>query len=282
MTFQRIGIVGAGQMGSGIAQVFALAGMDIVICDPNAMAFETGMAGIRNSLGRLEAKEKISADQVKQCLSRIQCEPELDSLVDADLVIEAVSENEVLKKQIFASLDQICQPNTILASNTSSISITRLAAETQRPDRVIGTHFMNPVPVMKLVEVIRALQTDDEVFESINALMTQIGKTPVAVKDGYGFVANRILVPMLNEAVFTFYEGLASAEEIDTVMMLGANHPMGPLALADMIGLDTVLSIMEVLYDGYNDPKYRPCPLLKQMVDAGYLGRKSGRGFYTY
>tara|TARA_R110002095_G_scaffold57998_5_gene49823 strand:- start:767 stop:1615 length:849 start_codon:yes stop_codon:yes gene_type:complete len=282
MNIKHVGVVGAGQMGSGIAQVCALAGLNVRLFDQNKQAVERGFAVIKTSLKRLQAKEKITAEELAGVLSRIELITEIEALATVDIAIEAATEVEAIKQVIFKDLDRVCQPQAILATNTSSISITRLAAATQRPGKVIGMHFMNPVPMMQLVEVIRALQTDDAVFEQVTEMARFIGKTPVDVKDAPGFVANRILLPMINEAVFTLYEGLASAEEIDTVMKLGMGHPMGPLALADLIGLDTCLSILGVLYEGFSDSKYRPCPLLKQMVDAGYLGRKSGRGFFTY
>ncbi len=282
MKIEHVGVVGAGQMGNGIAQVCALAGLSVTMCDQNQDAVDRGLATIKTSLERMQAKEKINAEQLTAVLGRIQTSTSTESLATVDIAIEAATEVEAIKQLIFKDLDRICQPQAILASNTSSISITRLAAVTGRPGKVIGMHFMNPVPMMKLVEVIRALQTDDEVFDRVTVMAKQLGKVPVDVNDAPGFVANRILLPMINEAVFTLYEGLASAEEIDTVMKLGMGHPMGPLALADLIGLDTCLSIMEVLHDGFSDSKYRPCPLLKQMVDAGYLGRKSGRGFFSY
>lgn len=282
MKIEQVGVVGAGQMGNGIAQVCALAGLSVTMCDQNQAALEQGLATIKTSLERMQAKDKITAEQLAAVLERIQTSTSTESLATVDIAIEAATEVEAIKQIIFKDLDRICQPQAILASNTSSISITRLAAVTGRPGKVIGMHFMNPVPMMKLVEVIRALQTDDEVFDGVTEMAKQLGKVPVDVNDAPGFVANRILLPMINEAVFTLYEGLASAEEIDTVMKLGMGHPMGPLALADLIGLDTCLSIMEVLHDGFSDSKYRPCPLLKQMVDAGYLGRKSGRGFFSY
>lgn len=282
MTISHIGVVGAGQMGAGIAQVCAVAGLNVSLCDLNSDALARGVANIGNSLQRLVTKEKLSRSTADAALARISQSTALSDLAEADMVIEAASEDENIKQAIFRQLDQHCQANCILASNTSSISITQLAAATQRPSQVIGMHFMNPVPMMQLVEVIRALQTDNQVFQTTTALAEQLGKVPVDVKDAPGFVANRILLPMINEAVFCLHEGLASAEEIDTVMKLGMSHPMGPLALADLIGLDTCLSIMTVLNNGFNDPKYRPCPLLKQMVAAGYLGRKSGRGFFHY
>ncbi len=282
MTIEQVGVVGAGQMGSGIAQVCAAAGRTVVMCDRDDAALERGLATIRKSLERLQSKGKLSGEEVAAILARITTSTSLEALAAADIVIEAVSEVESLKNAIFTDLDRLCKPEAILASNTSSLSLTRLAAVTGRPERVIGMHFFNPVPVLQLVEVIRALQTSSEVFASVTELAVGIGKVPVDVKDAPGFVGNRILLPMINEAIFCLQENLASAEEIDTVMKLGMGHPMGPLALADLIGLDTCLSIMEVLYDGFKDSKYRPCPLLTQMVDAGYLGRKSGRGFYTY
>lgn len=282
MAMTHVGVVGAGQMGGGIAQVCALAGLQVALCDQNEAALERGVATIRSSLERMVAKEKISSDTLEATLDRIQTSTDINALATVDIAIEAATEVEAIKQTIFKELDRVCQPSAILATNTSSISITRLAAVTRRPGKVIGMHFMNPVPMMKLVEVIRALQTEDSVFDQVTELAKQLGKVPVDVKDAPGFVANRILLPMINEAIFTLHEGLASAEEIDTVMKLGMSHPMGPLALADLIGLDTCLSIMEVLYDGFADSKYRPCPLLKQMVDAGYLGRKSGRGFFSY
>ncbi len=282
MTLKTIGIVGAGQMGAGIAQVAACSGFSVVLCDLDQAAIDRGLSSIGNSLRRLVEKNKLTSEEAEDVVSRITTGTGINRMGQCDIVIEAASENEAVKKQIFQSLDRQCSPETILATNTSSISVTRLAAETSRPDRVIGMHFMNPVPVMALVEVIRAMQTSDTVFDSVTALAEAFGKVPVDVTDAPGFVANRILLPMINEAVFCLHEGLASAEEIDTVMKLGMSHPMGPLALADLIGLDTCLSIMNVLYDGFKDPKYRPCVLLQQKVDAGYLGRKSGRGFHSY
>ncbi|MFT5722334.1 MAG: 3-hydroxybutyryl-CoA dehydrogenase [Motiliproteus sp.] len=282
MDIKHVGVVGAGQMGGGIAQVCALAGLQVSLCDRDQVALERGLAAIRASLERMRAKEKINAEELVSAFGRIKISTLTESLARVDIAIEAATEVEAIKQSIFKDLDAVCRPEAILATNTSSISITRLAAVTRRPGKVIGMHFMNPVPVMKLVEVIRALQTEDAVFTRVTELGRRLGKVPVDVRDAPGFVANRILMPMINEAVFTLYEGLASAEEIDTVMKLGMGHPMGPLALADLIGLDTCLSIMEVLHDGFSDSKYRPCPLLRQMVDAGYLGRKSGRGFFQY
>ena len=282
MTVNSFGVVGAGQMGGGIAQVAACSGFDVVLYDLNDAALTRGVGAISASLARMVKKEKLTADEMNQALARIKQTSDMADMASVDIVVEAASEDEEIKKNIFRQLDKVCQPNAILATNTSSISITRLAAATSRPGQVIGMHFMNPVPMMQLVEVIRALQTDDAVFDAVKQLSLDMAKVPVDVNDAPGFVSNRILMPMINEAVFCRYENLASAEEIDTVMKLGMSHPMGPLALADLIGLDTCLSIMEVLYDNFKDSKYRPCPLLVQMVDAGYLGRKSGRGFYHY
>jgi 3-hydroxybutyryl-CoA dehydrogenase len=278
----RVGVIGAGQMGGGIAQVIAAAGTDVIVSDITQQAVDKGLGAIRGSLERLVNKEKISAEQRDATLGRIDTTTSLEDFGTTNLVIEAAPENEELKLNLFRDLDRICPDGAILASNTSSIAITRIAAVTERPEKVIGMHFMNPVPLMRLVEIIRALQTDDSTYQAIENLTRKIGKEPVEVKDSYGFVSNRVLVPMINEAVYAVYEGLASPEGVDAVMKLGMNHPMGPLTLADMIGLDTCLYVMEVLYEGFNDSKYRPCPLLKQMVNAGYLGRKSGRGFYTY
>lgn len=282
MDIKTIGVVGAGTMGNGIAQVFAFHGFEVIMSDISAAAAQRGLATIKKSLERLADKEKIPRDAPAATLARIRTTTELTELSPADLVVEAATENEALKLDLFRQLDGICRPDVILASNTSSISMTRIAAATQRADRVIGMHFMNPVPLMELVEIIRALQTADTTYQVIEQLSRRIAKTPVAVKDAYGFVSNRVLMPMINEAIFTLHEGLATPEAIDSVMKLGMNHPMGPLALADLIGLDTCLNIMNVLHEGFNDSKYRPCPLLKQMVDAGWLGRKTGRGFYTY
>ncbi|GGK81157.1 3-hydroxybutyryl-CoA dehydrogenase [Amphritea balenae] len=282
MTIKSFGVVGAGQMGGGIAQVAACSGFDVVLFDLNEAALERGVGVIAGSLARMVKKEKLSQSEADQALSRIKQTTAMSDMSVVDIVVEAASEDEEIKKTIFRNLDEICKPGAILATNTSSISITRLAAVTSRPGQVIGMHFMNPVPMMQLVEVIRALQTEDAVFDAVNQLSLDMNKVPVDVNDAPGFVSNRILMPMINEAVFCRYENIATAEEIDTVMKLGMSHPMGPLALADLIGLDTCLSIMQVLYDNFKDSKYRPCPLLVQMVDAGYLGRKSGRGFYQY
>lgn len=282
MTINSFGVVGAGQMGGGIAQVAACSGFDVVLYDLNEAALSRGIGAISASLARMVNKEKLTQTEADQALARIQQTTDMADMAAVDIVVEAASENEEIKKNIFRKLDEVCKADAILATNTSSISITRLAAVTSRPGKVIGMHFMNPVPMMQLVEIIRALQTDNEVFDAVKQLSLDMSKVPVDVNDAPGFVSNRILMPMINEAVFCRYENLASAEEIDTVMKLGMSHPMGPLALADLIGLDTCLSIMEVLYDNFKDSKYRPCPLLVQMVDAGYLGRKSGRGFYHY
>jgi len=282
MTIAKFGVVGAGQMGGGIAQVAACSGYEVVLFDLNDEALTRGVGAISASLARVVKKEKMTQADADAALNRIQQTTDMSAMADVDIVVEAASEDEEIKKKIFRNLDEVCKPSAILATNTSSISITRIAAVTSRPGQVIGMHFMNPVPMMKLVEVIRALQTEDAVFDAVNQLSLDMNKVPVDVNDAPGFVSNRILMPMINEAVFCRYENIASAEEIDTVMKLGMSHPMGPLALADLIGLDTCLSIMEVLYDNFKDSKYRPCPLLVQMVDAGYLGRKSGRGFYEY
>ncbi len=282
MTIKKVGVVGAGTMGSGIAQAFAVAGFDVVMRDISEEFVQRGLGAIRKSLERLAARDKISAAAKDSALARIETTTALEPFGDCDLVVEAALENVELKVNLFKELDRICKPEAILASNTSSISLTKIAAATKRPGKVIGMHFFNPVPVMKLVEVIRALQTDDGVCQAVEEVSRKIGKVPHPVKDSYGFVVNRVLVPMINEGINCLYEGLAQPEDIDEVMKLGANHPMGPLALADLIGLDIVLNVMETLYQGFEDPKYRPSPLLKQMVDAGYLGRKTGRGFYVY
>jgi 3-hydroxybutyryl-CoA dehydrogenase len=277
-----IGVVGAGQMGSGIAQVFAQRGYHVRLNDVDESAIRRGLSAIESSLERLIKKGAVTAAQKDETLERITPAPDLESLRESAVVIEAATEREDLKLELFRRLDQLCPPETILASNTSSISITTIAAATERPEQVIGMHFFNPVPIMSLVEIVRGLRTSDTTFARIDSLARELGKTPVEVNDYPGFVSNRILMPMINEAIYTLYEGVASAEAIDTVMKLGMNHPMGPLQLADFIGLDTCLAIMEVLHDGLGDSKYRPCPLLRKMVAAGLLGKKTGRGFYQY
>jgi 3-hydroxybutyryl-CoA dehydrogenase len=278
----RIAVLGAGQMGSGIAQVCAAAGYPVVLRDLDPAALDRARTAIATSLDRLLAKARINEADKAETLGRITTTSAAEALADVDLVIEAVTENLEVKCRIFRELSETCHASTILASNTSSISLTRLAAAVEHPERVIGMHFMNPVPMMQLVEVISARQTSRRTRDTVETLAHALGKVPVDVKNSPGFVANRVLIPMINEAAFCLHEGLASAEEIDIVMKLGMGHPMGPLALADLIGIDTVLAIMQVLLDGFNDPKYRPCPLLVEMVDAGHLGRKSGRGFYDY
>jgi 3-hydroxybutyryl-CoA dehydrogenase len=282
MDAKKIAVIGAGTMGNGIAQVFAAGGFDVVMTDIDDAAVRRGVKAVTNSLDRLLAKQKIGADDASAILGRITTATAFDAVADCNVVVEAATEKVELKLKIFAELDRILRPDAVLASNTSSISLTRIAAATDRPAQVIGMHFFNPVPVMPLVEVIRALQTSNETFEMVRNLAQKVGKTAVEVKNSPGFVSNRILLPMLNEAAFCLYENLAAPEDIDTVMKLGMAHPMGPLALADLIGLDTCLSILDVLYDGFKDPKYRPCPLWREKVDAGHLGRKSGRGFFNY
>jgi 3-hydroxybutyryl-CoA dehydrogenase len=277
-----IGIVGAGTMGNGIAQVAARAGYDVVMRDVKDEFLQRGLQAIDKSLQRDVDKERLSKEEKEAIRDRIETTTDLDALVDASFVIEAVSEVLAVKTEVFVALDRITKAETILASNTSSISITKLAATTNRPEKVIGMHFMNPVPVMKLVEVIRGLATSDETYAKIQALTDKLGKTALDCHDSPGFVSNRVLMPMINEAIFTLYEGVATRESIDGIMKLGMNHPMGPLTLADFIGLDVCLAILNVLYDGFGDPKYRACPLLKRYVDAGWLGRKTGRGFYEY
>jgi len=282
MKISSIGIVGAGTMGSGISQVAALTGYDIVMQDVSEEATNRGLGTINKSLQRLAAREKITADAKDLAISKITTTTDLSDLADCDLVIEAATENMDLKLDLFKEIDKVTRLETIIASNTSSLSLTKLASVSNRPDKVIGMHFFNPVPMMALVEVIRALQTSDDTFSRVDQLTRELGKTPVSVKDSPGFVVNRMLVPMINEAVFILYEGIASADEIDAAMKLGAGHPMGPLALADMIGIDVCLYVMNILLEEFGDSKFRPCPLLKQMVDAGYLGRKSSKGFFDY
>ncbi len=282
MSISKIGVVGAGQMGSGIGQVAATVGLDVVFYD-NPQALERATSGIEKSLSKFVEKEKISDADKSDAISRISYSKNLDALKDVDLVVEAIVEDLNVKTELFEQLDRLVKPEAILVSNTSSISITKLAAATKRPDKVAGMHFMNPVPLMKLVEGIRGIQTSDETWGSVRALSEKMGKTFVeSVKDSPGFIVNRILMPMINEAVFTLHEGIASVEDIDQSMKLGTNQPMGPLTLADFIGLDTCLAIMNVLHEGLGDSKYRPCPLLRTYVDAGWVGRKSGRGFYNY
>jgi len=282
MNIQRVGVVGAGTMGNGIAHVFARGGYGVVLCDVEQRFLDRGMETIGKNLEREVAKNKISVEDKAEALKRIEPVVERVKLAGCDFVVEAATEKFEIKSEIFRDLDRICRPEIILASNTSSISITKLAALTKRPDKVIGMHFFNPVPVMKLVEVIRGLATSNETFQTVRDLALKLEKTPVEVNDAPGFVSNRVLMPLLNEAMFAVMEGVATPEAVDEVFKLGMAHPMGPLTLADFIGLDVCLDIMRVLHDGIGDPKYRPCPLLIKMVDAGWLGRKSGRGFYKY
>jgi 3-hydroxybutyryl-CoA dehydrogenase len=282
MEIQRVGVVGAGTMGNGIAHVFARGGFDVVLCDVQQGFLDRGLATVAKNLDREVAKNKITAPEKTVTLLRITPVLERSKLADCDFVVEAATEKIEIKKEIFADLDRICRPEIILASNTSSISITRLGGLTRRPGKVIGMHFFNPVPVMKLVELIRGLVTSDETFHTVRSLALKLEKTPVEVNDAPGFVSNRVLMPLLNEAMFAVMEGVATAEAVDEVFKLGMAHPMGPLTLADFIGLDVCLDIMRVLESGLGDPKYRPCPLLIRMVDAGWLGKKSGRGFHKY
>jgi 3-hydroxybutyryl-CoA dehydrogenase len=282
MVVKVFGVIGAGQMGNGIAQVAAASGLNVIMNDIKQEFVDKGLKTITGVLARSVEKGKMTASEKDSLLGRIKTSVSLKDMAAADFVVEAATEKEDIKFQIFRDLDQTCRPGVILATNTSSIPIGRIAAQTQRPDKVIGMHFMNPVPVMKLVEVIPGIATSEETFKTTWSLAEKFGKTPAKANDYPGFIANRILLPMINEAVYCLYHGVGTREDIDTVMKLGMNHPMGPLALADLIGLDTCLAVMETLYDGFKDSKYRPCPLLRKYVEAGWLGRKTGRGFYEY
>ena len=282
MDIKTLGVVGAGQMGSGIAQVAAASGLSVLMSDIKDEFVERGFSAIEKSLDRIVKKGKLSDEDKTGILGRIEGTTTISDMAKAEFVVEAATEDEALKLNIFKGLDEACPEGVVLSSNTSSISITKIAGATKRPDKVIGMHFMNPVPMMQLVEVIKGLATSDETFQTTNDLAVKLGKTPVPANDFPGFIANRILMPMINEAVYALFEGVGKAEDIDQVMKLGMNHPMGPLTLADLIGLDTCLAIMNVLHEGLGDAKYRPCPLLRKYVDAGWLGRKSGRGFYSY
>jgi len=282
LIIERVGVIGAGTMGNGIAHVFARSGYSVVLCDVEQRFLERGIATITKNLEREVAKNKITIDDKTSALKKIESVTDRSKLADCDFIVEAATEKFEIKTEIFRDLDQLARPEVMLASNTSSISITKLGALTKRPDKVIGMHFFNPVPVMKLVEVIRGLATSQETFEAVRELAVKLEKTPVEVNDAPGFVSNRVLMPLLNEAMYAVMEGVATAEAVDEVFKLGMAHPMGPLTLADFIGLDVCLDIMRVMLDGLGDPKYRPCPLLIKMVDAGWLGRKSGRGFYKY
>ncbi len=282
MDIKTFGVVGAGQMGNGIAQVAAFSGLQVVMSDIADSFVQKGLATVSKNLDRMVEKGKIPSQRKDEVMGRIKGTIQLQDMAGVDFVVEAATENESLKLGIFKDLDRICRKEVILSSNTSSISITKIASSTQRPSQVIGMHFMNPVPVMQLVEIIRGLRTSQETFVTVRSLAEKMGKTPVEANDFPGFISNRILMPMINEAIYALFEGVGTPEAIDTVMRLGMNHPMGPLALADLIGLDTCLAIMEVLYKGFGDSKYRPCPLLRKYVDSGYLGKKTGQGFYKY
>jgi 3-hydroxybutyryl-CoA dehydrogenase len=281
-SIKTIGVVGAGTMGNGIAQVAARAGLQVILRDIKEEFLQRGMAAVDKSLQRDVDKERLTEEDKRAIVGRIQTVTEMGALAESDLIVEAVTEDLNVKRDVFRQLDELTRPEAILASNTSSISITKLGAATKRPDKVIGMHFMNPVPVMKLIEIIRGIATSDETYNIVRDLTLKLDKTPLECNDMPGFVANRVLMPMINEAIFALYEGVATRESIDGIMKLGMNHPMGPLTLADFIGLDVCLAILNVLHEGLGDPKYRACPLLKRYVDAGWLGRKTGRGFYEY